>query len=380
MSVIPVPTDAPFTLMTTTAVPATQEPRSIAKPEYRDVEVGDLTIPEDRLRPVDEEGLDGLVESIQISGVLEPPIVDPSLTVVAGVRRVYAAKAAGMKTITVAVRSLDELHRQLVEIDENLCRTELSHLQRARHLARRKALYEQLHPEARRGGNRGIGGGGKLPNDIPGFVDDVSTQTGRGKSTVFEDCKVGSMPSDVLDSLVGTPIENKKGQLLLMAKEAEDVQRAVAAAIQAGHAESVKDALFRLEAESGDREGSEEADGSDGNDQEPCGLPAIYSNLEEIEAALEHAANGVEVLTQLERAWRDDPGPDIDPVMIHVLRARTSMAMAKTLIERHVLPDATCGECGGSIAACDCCGGKGWLSKEEVARIDAEGATTERLS
>lgn len=39
-------------------------------------------------------------------------------------------------------------------IDENLCRAELSPAERASQTARRKAIYEELHPETRLGENQ----------------------------------------------------------------------------------------------------------------------------------------------------------------------------------------------------------------------------------
>jgi len=44
---------------------------------------------------------------------------------------------------------MDDLTCRLWEVDENLCRAELTELERAEHLAQRKEIYEQLHPEAR---------------------------------------------------------------------------------------------------------------------------------------------------------------------------------------------------------------------------------------
>lgn len=329
--------------------------------QHQVVALSQLTIPEGRLRPVDLEGLDGLVESIRVSGVIEPPVVDQALCVIAGARRVNAARKAGLKAISVIVRNVDDVHRQLIEIDENLCRDELSHLQRARHLARRKALYEALHPESRRGGAPGVAGGGKEACPASGFVDDVAAKTGRGRSTLFEDCRIGAMPTDVLDALVGSAVEDKKGELLLLAKQEEEAQRAVATALSNGQARSVRHALEQLE---DDDEGDDEEEDS----RAPASgavTPAILENADTIESVLHHAESALAQAIELRDAWTSEPGPDVIPVLSYVNRACASLAEVQKAFEWHVTPENVCGDCDGLGVGCETCAGKGWLSKTE---------------
>lgn len=75
--------------------------------------------------------------------------------VVAGRHRCEAAKAAGWTELKYEllpyVTAADKLTAELIEIDENLCRKNLTPATEAALTARRKAIYEKLHPETRAG-------------------------------------------------------------------------------------------------------------------------------------------------------------------------------------------------------------------------------------
>ena len=71
--------------------------------------------------------------------------------VVAGSHRLQACDALLNHTeIACLVTEDDDLSAELAMIDENLMRAELSPAQRATQTARRKAIYEELHPQTRR--------------------------------------------------------------------------------------------------------------------------------------------------------------------------------------------------------------------------------------
>ena len=55
-------------------------------------------------------------------------------------------------------QELASFYAGLAEIDENMIRCNLTPAQEASAIARRKAIYEQLHPETKRGGNSGPNG------------------------------------------------------------------------------------------------------------------------------------------------------------------------------------------------------------------------------
>ena len=72
---------------------------------------------------------------------------------------------------------------EMAELDENLMRRELTVLQRAEMLARRKQLYEALHPEAKRGVAGGRASGARRRGDRTtvnvSLVREIASNDGR---------------------------------------------------------------------------------------------------------------------------------------------------------------------------------------------------------
>jgi ParB-like nuclease domain len=121
-----------------------------------------------RLRGLRPEVVDQLAGSMEHMGQLEPILVRPGhvkkYLLVAGAHRVEARKKMGGSTILAVVTAMvDADDAELVEIDENLIRADLSPAERALHLARRKVLYEQQHPETKPTSKGGPGRGKKGP-------------------------------------------------------------------------------------------------------------------------------------------------------------------------------------------------------------------------
>ncbi len=102
---------------------------------------------------------------------------------VAGQHRLEACKSLGWREIPAVLTEEPELKRRLWEIDENLCRAELSHLEKGEHLVERKAIYEALHPETRQGAQGGRGGH-RNENDKMSFSKDTGAKTGRSERDI----------------------------------------------------------------------------------------------------------------------------------------------------------------------------------------------------
>lgn len=106
-------------------------------------------------REVDPEAVHKLADSISEVGLMNPITVDQEYTLIAGLHRLEAAKMLGWAEIECTVSSLDGLLAQLAEIDENLIRRGFDYVDEGEQLARRKEIYEMLHPETRQGQRNG---------------------------------------------------------------------------------------------------------------------------------------------------------------------------------------------------------------------------------
>lgn len=173
-----------------------------------------LVYPSDHGRSVDRDRVAAIADSIKEIGLRTPITVRPTTKVadgqeieafeiVAGRHRYEAACKLGMDEIDAIVSDDDDLHAELWEIDENLCRAELTAADRADYIARRKGIYEALHPETKHGGDRK---GDQVANSATrSFADDTAAKTGASARTVRQDAERGEkIAPDVLKEIRGT--------------------------------------------------------------------------------------------------------------------------------------------------------------------------------
>jgi N6-adenosine-specific RNA methylase IME4 len=193
--------------------------------------IDSVTVP-GRLRALRTEAVRELADSIASVGLLNPISVTPDGVLVAGLHRLHACRSLGWTTIPVSVVDLDADHRELSEIDENLIRAELTELEKGEHVARRKAVYERLHPAAPsgRGGDRRS----TETVSVDSFTADTAAKTGISERTVRLDVQVGSMPEPVREAVRNTPVADRKRDLIELARMEPERQAVVAEAIAAG--------------------------------------------------------------------------------------------------------------------------------------------------
>lgn len=224
--------------------------------------VSSIVTPKHRLRPVGD--FSAIADSMSKVGLLNPIVVTKTKKLVAGAHRLAAARHLGWDEIDVHVVDSDDLHVLLAEIDENLIRNELTVLERAEHLAKRKEIYEELWPETRHGGAPGKAGGGKEAKgtDSVSFVQDTAAKTHRGTTTVKEELQIAKVLGPILDQLRGTPVEDRKADLLKLARMGEVERDAVVKKIVAG-SNSVKDAKKAISREAKTASSKQQKDASD---------------------------------------------------------------------------------------------------------------------
>lgn len=89
-----------------------------------------------------------LEKSIQTLGLIAPLVISPDNVILAGARRYQALLNLGYTEAPVMVIDRNPLEKELVSIDENLVRKDLSKLEIESHLRRAKEIYQKLNPEA----------------------------------------------------------------------------------------------------------------------------------------------------------------------------------------------------------------------------------------
>ena len=81
-------------------------------------------------RYFDSQALEGLIESIQAHGILQPLLVQPKTEkgypLIAGERRYRAAQALGLESVPVNICSLDDQQAWVIALVENLQREDLN--------------------------------------------------------------------------------------------------------------------------------------------------------------------------------------------------------------------------------------------------------------
>jgi ParB family chromosome partitioning protein len=197
---------------------------------------------ENRLRPLNAEKVAELAESIAQVGLLQPIGVRPDGTLVYGYHRLEACKRLGWTEIPAVVVDGDDLRAELAEITENLVRNELTLLERAEHLARLKAVYQQQYPNT-----RGVGRPTKNGATVAPFSEWAAGQTGLAQRTVQHYVQLAeSIAPAVRDAIRRTPIASDGAELKSLASLEPSQQRAVAELIASRAVSSVREATRTL--------------------------------------------------------------------------------------------------------------------------------------
>lgn len=200
-------------------------------------------------RPLIAASIDALAESIGNIGLIQPITVVPltkvhdgqrvqAFRLVAGHHRVAAMRKIGWAECSARVlpEETTALAAELMEIDENLCRAELSAAQRAKAIKRRKEIWEAMRP------NSGASCA-TIPREKAGrpqeFASDTAAASGESKAQVNRHLARAEALGDELDAVAGTSLDKGVELDALKSMPAEERSELIARA-QAGEKVSAR--------------------------------------------------------------------------------------------------------------------------------------------
>jgi ParB family transcriptional regulator, chromosome partitioning protein len=192
------------------------------------IEVGD------RLRSVDEDWVALIAASMREHGQRAPLEVRKigrggKFALISGAHRLAALREIEADTAVCVVLKASDLEAQLLEIDENLFRRELSPLDRSTFLATRKEVYEALHPETKHGAAPNGGKVLKLEDFAASFSEETAARLGISRQTIERSvARYRNIVADVRQKIAGTWLADSGSQLDELARLTPGQQRQVA--------------------------------------------------------------------------------------------------------------------------------------------------------
>ena len=199
------------------------------------VNVADVKV-RTRLRATNEENIQEIANSIHEVGLINPISIDSDLNLIAGYHRLQAHKLLGLKEILAIIGNQKELQARLQEIDENLKRSELTAIEKSVHIEERENILRQLKKLSLQGDNR-YSSLGKSTQKAR------ATEIGMSRRNYQYHKELENLHPDVRDLLNDTPYASKLMDLVLLARETDEIQLCVAKALITSKAFSIKRAL-----------------------------------------------------------------------------------------------------------------------------------------
>lgn len=181
------------------------------------IKIDDIVI-NNRKRKLNKDKVKELAKSMKLIGQLEPITITSDNILLAGWHRVEAAKMLGWDTIKAELFNGNELERELVEIDENLMRNDLTILEQGEHLARRQELVGWKN-----GMNQySLGGDTMSP---PKSTSEIAQNIGLNERSAQRRMQAArNIITEVKDAIRDTEIANSTTQLLELARLSPEKQ------------------------------------------------------------------------------------------------------------------------------------------------------------
>ncbi|MBF2004887.1 MAG: ParB N-terminal domain-containing protein [Chlorogloeopsis fritschii C42_A2020_084] len=190
-------------------------------------------------RPLNDQKVAELMESIKANGLLNPITLDQNLNLVAGLHRLTACKLIGLNEIECCIITCeDKDHARLAEIDENLIRSELDALERSELWLERDRILERMGLRAKVGDNQFTQRGGEILSPPPKTTLELAQEIGYTERTLQYGKQIAkNIVPEVKEMIKGTPIAKSTSALLKIAraggKELQEAEQAEIAAQEA---------------------------------------------------------------------------------------------------------------------------------------------------
>ena len=216
-----------------------------------EIQISDIEIPSGRELRTD---ITALADSISHVGLLNPITVQTTTiykeaqesrdgySLVAGLHRLEAVKSLGYETIMAVVVELEDLKRDLAEIDENLVRLDIPVIDQADRMKLRQHIYEGLGLTSEHGGDRKSAEYNDENQTAPSaFWFDTAEKTGMSERSIQELTQISkNIGRDLKAEIRSAPLAYHRKELIKLARiKDHKEQRAAALAYIGGEADTI---------------------------------------------------------------------------------------------------------------------------------------------
>jgi len=192
-----------------------------------------------RLRTPSESKISEIADSIKQIGLLNPITLDSSYNLIAGYHRLLAFRILGRNTIPSIIKeSKNEIFNELIEIDENLKRNELNHIEVAEHIVKREELLSELGLTYSAGDNH------HTKKEAKVTVEELAEGIGLSKRSYQQRKQIFRINEEVRSLLVDTEFSNSLVDLVKLSSEPNEIQMAVCNLLITGKCRTWKMAFF----------------------------------------------------------------------------------------------------------------------------------------
>ena len=198
-----------------------------------------------RLRKIDQDKVNDLVESIRLVGLLHPIVVDANNNLLAGNHRLEAYRTLGKDQIPAQIIDMDELNAELVQIDENLILNQLTILETAEHLIRREEILTKLGKRSTVKDNQYAG-----VNSDTSTTKELASELGLLERKYQRIKQVHKIDPDAREILKETDVSNNLNGLLLIERLKDDqIQIEVAKRVTDDNSRHIKGLIKEIQKE-----------------------------------------------------------------------------------------------------------------------------------